>query len=523
MFARLLRFSPFRTGPLAPLLLALLVLAPPGLTPASRGPVWAAPVAPAPSVRTVPVSVRMVLDEAVKGNLDLRREGISLRSARAQVVGALGQFDVLLDSNLTYAETITPSLNVSDLSGGVSDSVSMDIGVSRLLESGGSVRLALNGNVTDSTSQFLCGVGNFECRVYGTRLGLTLSHPILRGYGSQIAQATIERRKIQVNLALLNRQARAALVTRDVLTGYWELSFASRELEIRQSAVELARQQLEATRAQIAVGRLAPIDAAAVERAIADRTREVVGAEQAVLFRSLDLTRLLGRAAEPTFDHLVAADAPDITPHPVDVPDELARALANNPQLQSLRKGVALTELDIKVAQNTLRPQLDVVGQLGSTGRRAGFFDDALSQTLNFENVVWSVGLNFQLPVQNRAAKGQGALARLGNERAWLDAEALEVDLRDSVVRLSSNVEVAARRIQLGEQVVAFAKQNLEAELARFSVGRATNNDVLLRQQELKVAESQLLRSRVDLLLFEIALETVTGDVLERYGLVLRN
>ena len=79
-----------------------------------------------------------------------------------------------------------------------------------------------------------------------------------------------------------------------------------------------------------------------------------------------------------------------------------------------------------------------------------------------------------------------------------------------------------AKHLRLSRETVKFAERNLEAEEARFSVGRSTNNDVILRQQELKVAQIQVVRAGVDLLLAEIALGAMTGDLLERYGVELK-
>jgi len=467
------------------------------------------------------VSVTQLLSEAVKSNMDMRREGVTVNTARAQVLSAEGQFDFQLLSDLTYSQSVTPQASgVNDLVRIAASAVTGNLAVARQLETGGNLRLGINASDTNGSGAFLCGRTG-DCRIYSTRMNLSFTHPLLRGFGTEVTTAALKRRRIQVDLSALNRQARVAVVTRDLLMGYWELAFASQNLEISKSAVELARTQLEATRAQIDVGRLAPIDAAAVERAIGDRTREVVAADQAVLFRSMDLARLMGRQPQPTFDRMVAGESPEAMPHAVDLSAELQSALANNPQLKSLRGGVALTEIDIKTAQTTLKPQLDLITQFGSTGRKS-VFEDALSETVQFQNPVWSAGLSFAVPVQNRAALGFRDTSRYANERAWIDAEALELDVRDAVVRMGSNVITAGQRISLGEQVVGFAKQNLMAEEAKFSVGRSTNNDVLLRQQELKVAESQLLRARVDLLLFEVQLDAVTGALLERYGLSFR-
>jgi len=61
----------------------------------------------------------------------------------------------------------------------------------------------------------------------------------------------------------------------------------------------------------------------------------------------------------------------------------------------------------------------------------------------------------------------------------------------------------------------------LDAERARFDVGRSTNNDVLLRQQELRTAELQVARAAADVAIAETALSALTGDILEHYSVKL--
>src|SRR5262249_31579603 len=142
------------------------------------------------------------------------------------------------------------------------------------------------------------GIGTgFNC--YSSNLQLSFKQPLLRGFGTQIAMANLRKARIQKDLALLNRQARAANVLRDVAIAYWELAYSTQELAINRSGVDLAEEQLRFTKAQIKVGRAAPIDAAAAERAIADRQQQVVASEQGLYFRTLDLQRLFADPADP--------------------------------------------------------------------------------------------------------------------------------------------------------------------------------------------------------------------------------
>ena len=63
--------------------------------------------------------------------------------------------------------------------------------------------------------------------------------------------------------------------------------------------------------------------------------------------------------------------------------------------------------------------------------------------------------------------------------------------------------------------------QNLEAEQARFEVGRATNYDVLFRIDELLNAQTTYLRAGLDYLRAKATLQALTGEILPAYGLDL--
>jgi outer membrane protein TolC len=168
-----------------------------------------------------------------------------------------------------------------------------------------------------------------------------------------------------------------------------------------------------------------------------------------------------------------------------------------------------------------VRPRLDFVGTIGSRGRKSTL-PETFAQAAGLDDLTWSAGLNFQAPIENRTANGQLRAAQLTAEQAGLDAGTLELNIRDTVMRVSTQIHTASTRVELAKQTVGFARQNLEAERARFSVGRSTNNDVLLRQQELKNAEISVVRATVDLLNSDVALSAITAEILDRYGVVLK-
>jgi outer membrane protein TolC len=471
------------------------------------------------------ISLREAIARAVQGNVDLRREGITLRTTEANITAALGQFDFVLGADGSFTRRNTPPVSPQDVQSGPTETLNTDLLLTRPLETGGQLQLVLSPDGIHTGSRFQCGVPVgvpfTSCNVYTPSVTLNFTQPLLRGFGTEVAEANLHKARISRDQELWNREARAANVLRDTIIAYWELAYQTTDLEIRRSAEALAEQQLRTTEEQIKVGRMGELQAAAVRRAIFDDKAEVETSQQQLMGRALDLLRLLGVPVPARFTGLRAADVATPAPHDVDADGEATRALEASPALKALQKGIALSEVDVHTAVASLRPQLDLAASLGRVGRNVEV-GESLRQLLRQENTVGSVGLVFSLPVQNRAARGAEEAAHAAQDNARLTAQDMELAIRDGAARLAAQIRSASHRIDDSKQSVKYAQQNLEAEQARFSVGQSTNNDVLMRQQELKQAQINGVRAAVDLLEADVTLGALTGDVLATYGVTLK-
>jgi outer membrane protein TolC len=479
--------------------------------------------APSHAEEVRPLSLMQAIERTLAGNPDLRRERVAVAKAAANQMTVAGQFDVRLNAQLGSQHDVTLAIpcgpNCTDLSAGTTTTRGFGLGLSRDLETGG--RLSLTGAAQQISLTDIPDTSLLSGTLYQSNLALTFTHPLLRGFGTEIALANVRKARIEQDIAGLNRQMRACNVVRDVAIAYWELAYATQDLAIRRSAVELAQEQLRITQAMIGVGRLADADTASVERAIAQRLEELAAAEQNLYFRSLDLEILFGVPVDASFPSLAASDAPVAGPSNVDETREMSRAFEANPQLRALRRGIALSQADLAVAKNTLRPRLDLGARIGPVGRSDGF-SESIRHTAGLSDLAWSAQLTFELPVQNSAARGQLLAADEELNLAHINADDFAAKLRELVLRTIRAIRTAGKRVALGKREVEFAQKNLDAERARFQAGRATNNDVLLRLQELMDAETRLLRSTVDQSESEAALAAATAEVLDRYGIVLK-
>lgn len=476
------------------------------------------------------LTLRRAIELAAQGNVDLKRQNVALRTAAGNLLAAEGQFDVVVGADGSFTRRVNPI--PGGVFGGNTDTWLGDVYVSRALESGGKLTLQATEQYIMSNSLSQCGTGTgatqvggtgavTSCGLFGPGVQLVFTHPLLRGFGREITEANLRKQRINQDVALLNRQAHASVDVRDTVIAFWELAYQAQDLDIRRSAEALARAQLKTTEAQVNVGRMGALEAAAVNRAIAQAQVEVATSEQQLMARSLDLERLLGVPVPKGFAGLRTADAPTAAAHDVNVDAETERALASSPALKALRRGLALTAIDVAVAAASLRPQLDLAATVGRATRDVGFIP-SLRELGNNDATAGSIGLTFSLPIQNRAARGNAEVARAAEEGSRLDAHDLELSIRDGVARFAAQIRSAGARIEYARSSVGFAQQNLEAEQARFEVGRSTNNDVLLRQQELKQAQISVARAVVDLLEADAALSALGGDILDVYGVILR-
>jgi outer membrane protein len=490
-----------------------------------------------------------VLERSLETNLGLASNAIDIEISEAQVLAALGAYDVFITAGINgqIAETPQRGSQVAFALG--TRSVGANFGVTRKLETGGRIDASIRAarTLTEQPLNFFdAGAGSFQLAQYAIIPSITLTHPLLRGMGLRVNRADINRARIAVSQAEAARQLTAETMVRDIVSAYWTLLFAHRDLENKRRSVELARKQLERTQALVAAGRQSPVEAKAVEQALAAREGDVINAENALLGASLDLRTLMGESfAESDTLGVVPATDPIVRPRAVDLKAELDNALAYNPQVRQLQLGIESRRIDELVAANQRLPQLDVSGTFTPQGRSVdrvpvastgepgvqgswpnafrnmfSDFDDPASDGLLAD---WTLSGQITLTwdVQNRGPKGQHQAALLQIKKAEVQLQQARQQVASGVIRAANGLRTASKVMEVAEISLDLARQNLEAEQARFEVGRSTNYDVLLRLDQVDQAAAQALNAQISYLNALVQLQALNGEILPAYGIDL--
>ncbi len=511
-----------------------------------------------PEGTPLPLSLEDAFRLALRNNLDLRSERLTPEIAETEIKKAKGVFDPFVFSDFSYdysSEPLSSQLQGTETSYFRKESTLFDIGVGKPIRTGGSMKLKLDLNRFESNSTFLV-INPY----YSTRLSLSFSQPLLKNAGIAFQTAPI---RIAEKLHLVSRDRWEEFVT-DVLVqvsqAYWDLAFAFENLQVRKKSLELAKELLRDNETQVRLGTMAPVDLLQSQTGVALREEEVIGAE-ALLESAQDVLKgLLQLDQAPTYSstQVLPTDVPSLPPPQEDtrLEDAIDLAFRNRPEYRAALKELETKNLQIKVAENQLLPALDFVGSVGLNGLAGsavptsdftaiqqlspleqllvlfgvipsptftspleGKWGESFDELFNPDSHQWNLGLRFEYPLGNNTGKAEYRKARMDGHRSLWALRSLEQKVVLEVKEAWRDLEVNRKKIKTSETSVRLARQQLEAEHKRLSLGLSTNYQVLQMEEDLRKVQINSLRAKVDYWKARAKMLKATGTFLREEGI----
>jgi outer membrane protein TolC len=463
-------------------------------------PLWSAPAA----AQTTALTPEEAAAAALANNPDVAVSRLGVRAADASVVAEEHRYVPQWSSSAGYRFGSTPQLSPSGTRQISTDSLTTSTGLGYTLPTGTELSGSFEIGRTVRDSVVLGQLG----AAWDASVQAQVRQPLLRGFGvdvglSGLEIARAEREASQVALA----GAQVAVVT-DTLQAYWALWSAQRELEIRQAALVIARDQLAAGEVRLEAGAIAPAQLTSLRAGIARAEEALVGARATITSRTVALARLMG--ADPG-EVLVAASAGP------ELGDRLARdealrlAVARAPGLAQLEAELAALGVRAEVARNDALPDLDLIGSAQATGL-GNSLGGALGDLGSLQGGLFYVGVEFTIPVWNDGRQAAADQAELAVSTARARYAAQRADLEARVVDLSASIDAQLERLALARVTAEYARADVDAQSALFDAGRATSLDVVDAIQALSEAELGVVSLQVEVMSQELELrELVTG------------
>ena len=460
-----------------------------------------------------PIDLPQLLQIAVRQAPALRNARLDIKIAEAQITETLARKDWQLQLRGTGSKTLSAFAGLAFSS----DVYGSSLDLSRELPTGGTIDL--HGDTTYNKYRSSSGpFGNQEYWQDNIDLGIT--QPLLRGRGMWLYDANEEKASLSRDVAVLARRSAAIQTVENVLSAYWDLVLAERQVAITQGSLDLARERLRVTEIGVRGGKTAQAEVPAVEQTIATREQDLLNGELGVLDSSIALRRAAGMPIGGAALGLRVATDLGIRDGDVDLKSLVQRAEQASPELAELEKQAQGATIDIEVNENGLLPRLDAALQVGPTAERNAFHD-AASDLVGLKELAINGSLTYQMSLGRHDVIGRAHELHEQREKIKVNAFDIQEQVAQAMTRAVAELEVAKRRVVLAQRAIELAKQNIRIETDRFNLGTRTNFDVLTRQEELRQAELSEAQAEVDWHKAEISVQALTGDILPQFGITV--
>ena len=160
-------------------------------------------------------------------------------------------------------------------------------------------------------------------------------------------------------------------------------------------------------------------------------------------------------------------------------------------------------------------PQLDLTVAYNGTTSNYDTFSPVNTDLAQAKNPGYSVGLQFSLPLQNRAAKGNLALARANRLSSELSLHDLELSITLQVREAFRNLDATSKGVMAAQKTRVFDQEDLDAERKKFENGMSTNFLVLSKLNTLDAAKGNELQAQINYAKAETALDQALGRLLQ--------
>lgn len=473
---------------------------------------------------TTKLTLQGAIETSLKNNLQVQIASETRDFTRAGLLLEQGAFDWNLTGNLNLSKTQDAS-RIQNFPGGPFTSTettnfsrNFTIGTTKAFGWGGNLSLTYAPTYSFTKGSVNGGPESpFTTNPYDGRLSATYTQSLLKNFGRDATESRliVARKSAQAaDLTFVNSIITLVASTESL---YWDVVFAQRNLENKQQTLALAQKQLRENQIRVQVGTLAPIEVTSSEASVAQREQDIISAEAQLLNAKDALIRALYPSTERPAG-LELTDDPSVKPLELDETAAEQRALANRLELKSARLDLESKQILETAANNRTLPQLDAfatyngnaASQIASEGLAAVNKDLTKSAYPGY-----TVGLQFALPIQNRAARGSQAQARANRRQSELSLRDLELGITLEVRQAFRNVDASTKGVAAAEKTRIFREKDLEAEQKKFENGMSTNFLVLSKQNDLDNSKSSELQARITYAKAVTALEKALGHLLE--------
>ncbi len=358
---------------------------------------------------------------------------------------------------------------------------------------------------------------------YDTFAGITVSQPLLRGFGSKATMSGIRQARLDVVISGWTLAQEVIDVATETVLVFNDYYLAGEELRVARKSKALATQLLEDNMKRAEIGVMTPLDVTSARAEVASRQEAVLQAELSIVESRNALLQLITRETTPRTlrsRQVATTAAPTLHPLYTDPDTILPGTLLRRPDYRTALLSLEKQEIQLAFEKNSRLPQLDLVASFGVNGLNRRLVE-SIEQAIDEGNSEWTAGFSFSLPIPNRAARGRVFAEEMALAQALINTKRLEQTIAVELLDATEQVDTARKLITATRTTRELAEERLDAEQEKLQAGTTTTFVVLELQKDLAEAEIRELRARIGYNQAVAEQDRAAGLTLQRYGLTV--
>jgi outer membrane protein TolC len=399
-----------------------------------------------------------------------------------------------------------------------------------------SVGLNLNRQTTNSIFTNLSPVLNSQIRV-------TFEQELLAGFGfgPNLRYLRIARNNKKISDVAFKDQVIETVT--QIKNIYWDLVSAYQQARVNEQSLAFAQQTLENAQKQLQLQAVPAMDVMRSEAEVSRRDQDLTVARTNLQLQE----SLMKNALTKTLDDPVLEEMPVVptdqmqvvqTPESEPILDLISEALRNRPELAESAVDLDNRQISRKAARNALLPALSLEAFYGGTGLAGDLnpvftgtnsstvstdLGGALEQTVNNSAPDYFVGLNLSIPLRNRVAKADQFRSELEYRQSELRLEQLKKQIRIEVRNAQYALEQSRARVDAARKARDLSQRTFEITKKEQTLGAGSNYQTMTAQQDLAVAEQDLVTAMTTYEKAQVELDRATGATLEHNGIKIQD
>lgn len=374
----------------------------------------------------------------------------------------------------------------------------------------------LGGNITTTTQNMNDGSQNKSKGVYNTTgsAGINLNMTLFNGFNVQTTYQKLSELK---QMGELNSQMSMENLVSEIVAEYY---YYIQQLNFRKNmeyAVSLSRERVRIDEDRYLLGASSKLELLqSIVYLNADSSR-LARQKEAILESEVRLKKLM--ALENLEQEIKLQDTSIVFNPDLQYADLLDATLDLNTSLQIAKKSQLISELDHKIISSRSYPYLNLSSGYNysyrgyGTGTISDYGELALN---NQQSGSFNYGLTLGMDIfdgYNRRREKSNALIEVEN-RAYQYQE-IEQNIKAELLTVYYAYENNLRLVQMEEQNLDVARENLEIALERYRLGALSGIELREVQKSLLDAEERLISVKFQTKLAEISLLQIAGRIMD--------